>query len=124
MGLIYPAQVYIFLPFSVPISATFSLAVAERLLPAIEAIIDRKLAEMAKAESPEPGGLLRLPAVLELVAVSRAHWRNLVKEGKAPAGVKLSDKVTVWRNEEIEQYIWNGSLRREGEPLEWDDDSR
>ncbi len=49
--------------------------------------------------------LYRLPKVLELVPVSRSHWWAGVASGKFPAGIKLSDRVTVWRSGDIHNLI-------------------
>lgn len=49
--------------------------------------------------------LYRLPKVLELVPVSRSHWWAGVASGKFPAGIKLSDRVTVWRSGDIQNLI-------------------
>lgn len=39
--------------------------------------------------------------VAPFLPVSRAHWFQGIKEGKYPQGIKLSQRVTVWRAEEI-----------------------
>lgn len=49
--------------------------------------------------------LLRLPAVLARVNVSRAHWWAGIKTGRHPAGIKLSPRVTVWRQSDIDAFI-------------------
>jgi len=49
--------------------------------------------------------LLRLPQVLQRVPVSRSHWWAGVASGKFPAGIKLSDRVTCWRNSDIQNLI-------------------
>lgn len=49
--------------------------------------------------------LLRLWQVLEIVPVSRATWWNWVAIQKAPAPLKLSPRVTCWRESDILQFI-------------------
>ena len=49
--------------------------------------------------------LLRLPAVLQLVPVSRSHWWAGVASGKFPKGIKLSDRVTCWKSSDIQALI-------------------
>jgi len=49
--------------------------------------------------------LLRLPQVLARIPVSRAHWWAGCASGKFPAGIKLSDRVTVWRSGDIQNLI-------------------
>jgi len=45
-----------------------------------------------------------IPAI---VPVSRSHWWQMVKDGKAPAPLKLSEKCTVWRLAELEEWLIN-----------------
>lgn len=49
--------------------------------------------------------LLRLPQVLQRVPVSRASWWNGVRDGRYPAAVKLSPRVTCWRKSDIDRLI-------------------
>jgi len=53
-------------------------------------------------ELPE---LHRLPKVLQRVPVSRSHWWAGVASGKFPKGIKLSDRVTVWKSSDITALI-------------------
>jgi predicted DNA-binding transcriptional regulator AlpA len=50
-------------------------------------------------------GFLRLPQVLELIPVSRASWWAGIKSGKYPQGVKLSERITAWRRQDIDALI-------------------
>ena len=50
-------------------------------------------------------GFLRLPEVLALIPVCRASWWKGIKSGRYPAGVKLSERVTAWRAEDIRALI-------------------
>jgi len=50
-------------------------------------------------------GYLRLPAVLALFPVSKSTWWNGVKDGKFPAPVKLTERTTAWRVEDIRKLI-------------------
>lgn len=50
-------------------------------------------------------GYLRLPEVLKFYPVSKSTWWAGVKSGKYPAGVKLSDRVTAWKAEDIRKLI-------------------
>jgi prophage regulatory protein len=49
--------------------------------------------------------LIRVPAITERLGISRSYWWAAVKAGKAPAGIKLSSRVTVWRKSEIDSFI-------------------
>lgn len=45
------------------------------------------------------------PPVPPIIPVCAATWWAGVKSGKYPAGVKLSDRVTAWRVEDIKKLI-------------------
>ena len=49
--------------------------------------------------------LLRLPAVLDRVPVSRAAWWKGVKDGRYPLGIKLGPRTTAWRASDIDKLI-------------------
>lgn len=42
-----------------------------------------------------------------LIPVAKSTWWAGVKSGKYPQPIKLSDRVTVWRAEDIKAYIEN-----------------
>ena len=50
-------------------------------------------------------GFLRLPQVLALIPISRSAWWTGIRAGKFPKGIKLGDKTTVWRAEDIRTLI-------------------
>lgn len=50
-------------------------------------------------------GYLRLPDVLALYPVSKSTWWAGIKKGRFPAGVKLSERTTAWRVEDIRKLI-------------------
>lgn len=56
-----------------------------------------------KRQAPER--LLRIRHVLERVTVSKSLWWSWVASGKAPKGIKLSPKITCWRESEISAFI-------------------
>lgn len=49
--------------------------------------------------------LMRLPAVLEKVGLSKTEWYRLLKAGSAPAPVALSVRVRAWRESDIDAWI-------------------
>lgn len=59
----------------------------------------------------ESGGLLRLPQVLALVGVSKSTWWKLVREGRAPASVRLGDRCTCWHAAKVAAFIENAGKR-------------
>ena len=50
-------------------------------------------------------GYLRLPDILRLFPVSKSTWWKGVKDGKFPAPVKLTERTTAWRVEDIHKLI-------------------
>ena len=46
-------------------------------------------------------GFFRLPAVLEIICVSKSSWWSGVKCKKFPAPVKLGPRTTAWRKRDI-----------------------
>jgi predicted DNA-binding transcriptional regulator AlpA len=63
---------------------------------------------MFESKIPETG-YLRLPTVLYHFPVSKSTWWAGVKSGKYPAGVKLSERVTAWKAEDIRALIQKGA---------------
>ena len=49
--------------------------------------------------------LLRLPAVLSRIPVSKSLWWVWCKSGKAPAPIRISSRCTVWKSSEIDSFI-------------------
>lgn len=50
-------------------------------------------------------GFVRLPTILKIYPVSKTTWWAGIKTGRFPAGVKLSEKTTAWRVEDIRELI-------------------
>jgi len=50
-------------------------------------------------------GFLRLAQVLELLPISRTAFYNGVREGRYPKPVKLSERTSAWKVEEIRGLI-------------------
>lgn len=59
---------------------------------------------MVTDQLPETG-FIRLPAVLNLVPVSRSTWWAGVSSGRFPKSYKLGPKTTAWKAEDIRQLI-------------------
>jgi prophage regulatory protein len=55
-------------------------------------------------EIPETG-FLRLAQVLSVIPVGKTCWWEGVKTGRYPKPVKLSQRCTAWRAEDIRQLI-------------------
>jgi predicted DNA-binding transcriptional regulator AlpA len=56
--------------------------------------------------------LLRQPQVLSLVPFSRATLFRSIKADKFPRPVKLSERVSAWRSEDIQAWMDRQSDRR------------
>lgn len=50
-------------------------------------------------------GFLRLPDVLKLIPIGKSTWWQGVKNGKFPKPVKLGERTTAWRVEDIKNLI-------------------
>lgn len=59
---------------------------------------------MTKQFLPETG-FIRLPAVLNHIPVSKSTWWAGVKSGRYPKPVKLGERITAWRAEDIRALI-------------------
>lgn len=59
---------------------------------------------MRNTSLPETG-FLRLPEVLKLYPVSRSTWWAGVRAGRFPQPVKIGERCTAWRAEDIRALI-------------------
>jgi len=50
-------------------------------------------------------GFLRLPQVLKLIPVSKTAWHDGVRSGRYPKPIKLSERTSAWRCEDIRKLI-------------------
>jgi len=50
-------------------------------------------------------GFMRLRAVLAVIPVSKSTWWAGVKSGRFPQSVKLGERITAWRAEDIRALI-------------------
>ena len=53
----------------------------------------------------KPNKILRLPAVLERIQLSRSTIYAMLKRGDFPQPVKLGVRARAWRAEDIENWI-------------------
>lgn len=59
-----------------------------------------------KSTTPtEQEQFIRLPRIIEISGLGRSTIWSYVKMGKFPVPIKLSERVTVWRLSEINQWI-------------------
>ncbi|OZB52906.1 MAG: hypothetical protein B7X38_06655 [Stenotrophomonas sp. 14-69-23] len=54
-------------------------------------------------------GFLRLPEVLKFYPVSKSTWWAGVKSGRYPQPVKLGERATAWRAEDLRALIENAA---------------
>lgn len=59
---------------------------------------------MTNNDIPETG-FLRLSQVLSFIPVGKTCWWKGVKSGRYPKPVKLSERCTAWRVEDIRELI-------------------
>ncbi|MFC0131386.1 helix-turn-helix transcriptional regulator [Massilia eurypsychrophila] len=50
-------------------------------------------------------GMCRWDTLSRFVPISRETWRKLVKAGKAPKPVKLSERCTMYSNAEVHRWM-------------------
>lgn len=56
----------------------------------------------------QPDRLLRVvPHIIDRMGICRSAWWKGVKEGRYPKGIKLSARVTVWKESQINELIAN-----------------
>ena len=48
---------------------------------------------------------LRLPAILEIFPIGKSTWWQGVKDGRFPKPVKLGERTTAWKIEDIKALI-------------------
>jgi prophage regulatory protein len=52
-------------------------------------------------------GFVRLSTILKIIPVGKSTWWVGVKSGRFPKPVKLGERITAWRVEEIKAIIEN-----------------
>jgi predicted DNA-binding transcriptional regulator AlpA len=63
--------------------------------------------------SPLPeAGFLRLPQVLRLFPVGRSTWWAGVKSGRYPKPVKIGERCTAWRVEDLRELMEQVSTKQ------------
>lgn len=50
-------------------------------------------------------GFVRLPLILKIFPIGRSTWWQGVKDGKYPKPVKLGQRTTAWKVEDIKDLI-------------------
>lgn len=60
---------------------------------------------MSENQTEHQGYLREKQIVPALIPVSRAEWWKGVKEGRYPAGLKISRNVTAWRKQDIQDLM-------------------
>jgi len=60
-----------------------------------------------------PEFLREAQIVPHLIPVSKATFRRWVRDGRFPAGIKLSSRITVWRTREVGAWIERAGVATE-----------
>jgi|GEM_PF-868027 len=55
--------------------------------------------------TPSDEELQREPVVTKRLGISRSLFWRWIKEGKAPQGIKLGPRITVWKKSDIDELI-------------------
>jgi predicted DNA-binding transcriptional regulator AlpA len=53
----------------------------------------------------EKNKFLRVKEIAKLLSIGKSSWWAWVKEGKAPPGIKLGRRTTVWRAADVQAFI-------------------
>jgi len=61
-------------------------------------------------------GYVRLPTVLHHIPVSKSTWWDGIQKGRFPKPIKLSERCTAWRAEDIHTLIENLAMPSEKPP--------
>lgn len=62
---------------------------------------------MISPSDPQDVRLLSEKQILELIPVSKSTLRRWVKSKTFPAGFRISERIVVWRGEDVRQWIAN-----------------
>ncbi len=57
------------------------------------------------SQRPATTRLLKLPSVLERYPVSKTEWYRKIKNGTAPAAIRLSARSVAWLESDIDKFI-------------------
>lgn len=79
-------------------------------------ISSNRSAQVDVVTSLPKAGLGRWRDIAPFVGVSRDTWRILIKEGKAPAGRRLSERCTLYDFAAVHAWIHDSVNYRAGEP--------
>ena len=79
-------------------------SVQEIIKANLKKLIEASVQNIIDGEKPHEK-LLRLPEVLDRIPVSINTWWRWIREGKAPAGLKLGSNSTAWRESDIDKFI-------------------
>ncbi len=50
-------------------------------------------------------GFVRVPTILKVLPIGRSSWWQGVKDGKYPKPIKLGERTTAWKVEDIKALI-------------------
>lgn len=59
-------------------------------------------------------GFLRLPQVLAIFPISKSAWWDGCRTGRYPKPIKLGPRTTVWKAEDIKEFIERVSAEQGG----------
>ena len=63
----------------------------------------------AKIKHIDTSRLIRLRDVLDLLPISKSTWWDGVRAGKYPTPVKLGNRITCWRLEDVLELVDKGA---------------
>ncbi|SOY56024.1 Transcriptional regulator, AlpA family [Cupriavidus taiwanensis] len=67
--------------------------------------IAEKPPEASRALALPRDGYSRFKQLQPFLPVSREKWRQLTRDGRAPAPVRLGARCTVWKNSDVHEWL-------------------
>lgn len=73
--------------------------------PSESAACEAKPPEASRALTLPRDGYSRFKQLQPFLPVSREKWRQLTRDGRAPAPVRLGTRCTVWKNSDVHEWL-------------------
>jgi prophage regulatory protein len=96
------------------------VAVLENAVRELRAVVEREWRDEAAPgppKAPKPPAqekafvehehelYLRLPQILERLPIAASTWWAWVQKGHAPKGIKMSERVTIWKASDVDALV-------------------
>ncbi|MFL9908471.1 AlpA family phage regulatory protein [Paraburkholderia sp. RL17-337-BIB-A] len=87
--------------------------------PSLRASARASFADTTNAQpaSLQKNGLVRFNQIAPFLPFGRETWRQRVRDGRAPQPIRLTDRCTVWRAEDVHAWFADPLNYRAGEAV-------